>query len=203
MDRWTEKSPTSSKFANVQVLSRYRTENYRCHGCNFAAALLGKANIVVVVVVSLHALPLFPVMTNAKLLPKDDIIRDSESNLPHPFHAAVVKPVNEYVPPEILNYHVSPSGPPYKSQEKPPLDRSNQSTSGCKHDHIHRPASIVEVGRHTRRTKIHERETSRSSRQTETRGKGVGAKGGGEMSRKKSSVRGSGGPTCTLRRWYR
>jgi hypothetical protein len=39
----------------------------------FAAALLGKANIVVVVV-SLQALPLSPVMTNAKLLPKDDII---------------------------------------------------------------------------------------------------------------------------------
>lgn len=63
---------------------------------------------------------------------------------------------------------------------------SSQSTSGCKHHHIHGPASIVEVGRHTRRTKIHERRKSRSSRQTETRGSQVGAGEGEEMSRKKS-----------------
>jgi hypothetical protein len=57
------------------MLSRYRTEDNRYHRCNFAAALLGKANIVVVVVVvSLQALPLSPVMTNAKLLPGDDIM---------------------------------------------------------------------------------------------------------------------------------
>jgi hypothetical protein len=62
----------------------------------------------------------------------------------------------------------------------------SQSTSGCEHDHIHRLASIVEVGRHTRRTKIHERRTSRSSRQTETRGSQVRAGEGEEMSRKKS-----------------
>jgi hypothetical protein len=62
----------------------------------------------------------------------------------------------------------------------------SQSTSGCEHDQIHGLTSIVEVGRHTRKTKIHERETSRSSRQTETRGSRVMARGGGEMSRKKS-----------------
>lgn len=58
---------------------------------------LGKANIVVVVV-SLQALPLSPVMTNAELLPKDDIISLFGIKSHRPFHAAVVKPVNEYVP---------------------------------------------------------------------------------------------------------
>jgi hypothetical protein len=56
---------------------------------------LGKANIVVVVV-SLQALPLSPVMTNAELLPKDDIISLFGIKSHRPFHAAVVKPVNKY-----------------------------------------------------------------------------------------------------------
>lgn len=39
---------------------------------------------------------LSPVMTNAELLPRDDIIPHSESNLPHPFHAAVMKQDCDY-----------------------------------------------------------------------------------------------------------